>query len=62
MTVESFRIETESEADDYLKDLLAKPEFRSMDEVAMRAHKLIPDQRIVEYFTNRAREILQTYS
>jgi hypothetical protein len=31
--VESFKIESESEADEYLKDLLAEPKYRSISEV-----------------------------
>ena len=41
--VEPFKIENESEADTYLKDLLARPEYRSMTEVQSRAQKDIPD-------------------
>ena len=61
MIVESFRIESESEADDYLRDLLAKHEYRSMNEVNMRAQKYIKDKYLKNYFINKAREILKTY-
>jgi hypothetical protein len=53
--VEPFVIENESEADAYLKDLLAKHEYRSMDEVERRANKLIKDARLKNYFINKAK-------
>jgi hypothetical protein len=37
MIVEPFITESESEADDYLVDLLEKHAYRSMNEVTMRA-------------------------
>lgn len=58
MIVEPFRIESESEADDYLKDLLAKPEYRSMNEVNSRAHQYITDEGLRIYFIDKAKEIL----
>jgi hypothetical protein len=61
MIVESYRIESESEADDYLRDLLAKPEYRSMNEVNMRAQQLIKNDRLKSHFIKKAKEILQTY-
>ena len=60
MIIETFKIEDESEADAYLRDLLANPEYRSMDEVYVRAQKLIPDARLRNYFINRAKVILET--
>ncbi len=62
MIVEPFIIENESEADNYLKDLLAKPEYRSMDKVTIRAQKYIKDEHLKNYFSNKAKEILKTYS
>ena len=59
MNVEPFSIDKESEADDYLRDLLAKPEYRSMDEVNRRAQQLIKDQPLRSYFIKTAREILK---
>ena len=61
MTVGPFVIENESVADEYLKDLLERPEFRSMDEVKMRAQKYIKDARLKDYFNNKAAEIIKTY-
>ena len=61
MSVEPFIIENESEADDYLRGLLEKHEYRSMDEVNMRAQKYIKDEHLKTYFINRAKEILKTY-
>jgi hypothetical protein len=46
MKVEPFTIDSEAEADDYLNDLLKHPEYRSMDEVTMRAHKYIRDKNL----------------
>jgi hypothetical protein len=60
MTVQAFMIESEAEADDYLRDLLAKPEYRSMSEVELRAHKYINDDGLAKYFTDKAREILSS--
>lgn len=54
MSIESFKIETEFEADEYLDDLLSRPKFRSMDEVNIRARKYIIDERIRDYFIEQA--------
>lgn len=56
--IASYRIESESEADAYLSDLLAKEEYRSMLEVEHRANQFIPDDELRAYFINKAREIL----
>ncbi len=56
--VESFKIENEIYADEYLGALLAKPEYRSMNEVEMRAQKYIQDERVKKYFIGKAREML----
>jgi hypothetical protein len=56
--VEKYTIDDESEADAYLKDLLAKDEFRSIDEVKNRSKELIKDESLRIYFINKAREIL----
>jgi hypothetical protein len=61
MIVKSFMIENEFEADDYLRDLLAKHEYRSMNEVNMRAQKYIKDEHLKNYFINKARGILKNY-
>jgi hypothetical protein len=59
--VEPFQIENESEADDYLKSLLERPEYRSMGEVKMRAQKYIRDINLKNYFIDKATEILKSY-
>ncbi|BBQ53253.1 hypothetical protein WP2S18C03_23340 [Aeromonas veronii] len=41
--IERFKIENVTEADAFLRDLLAKDEYRSMDEVIVRARELVPD-------------------
>jgi hypothetical protein len=43
--IEPFIIENESEADEYLRDLFDKHEYRSIDEVNMLAQKYIRDAR-----------------
>jgi transcriptional regulator with XRE-family HTH domain len=59
MKVETFKIESEAEADDYLKDLLEKDEYRSMNVVEVRAQELIKDEHLKNYFINKAKEILK---
>ena len=59
--VEPFKIENESEADDYLKQLFEKPEYRSMDEAYIRAQELIEDSRLKIYFIDEAKERLKAY-
>lgn len=54
-----FVIESEFEADEYLTDLLNRPEYRSMDEVRRRAAVYIKDERLENYFINKAKECLQ---
>jgi hypothetical protein len=62
--VKPFIIESESEADDYLRDLLKKDDYESvseaMHEVNMRARKYIKDQQLKKYFINKAKETLKT--
>ena len=52
-------IESESEADEYLKALLEKPEYRSMNEVHMRAANYIKDEHLKNYFINKAKEYFE---
>lgn len=59
--IESFKIENEQEADDYLKDLLDKHEYRRVDEVLLRAQKLIPDARLRVYFIDKGKAMLKAY-
>ncbi len=51
-------IESESEADDYLTALFEKPEYRSLDEVETRAAKYIKDERLKNYFINKAKALI----
>jgi hypothetical protein len=51
----SFRIENKTYADDYLKALFENPEYRSMDQVHMRAAKYISDPRVKKYFIDKAK-------
>ncbi|MEA9588735.1 hypothetical protein VC279_02955 [Xanthomonas sp. WHRI 10064A] len=57
--IEPYKIESESEADAYLRDLLAKEEFRSMREVEQSATQFIQDHKLRAYFINQAKEILK---
>jgi hypothetical protein len=59
--VGSWKIESEGEADEYLKDLLSKPEYRRVDELLLRAQAHVPDKEIRVYFINKGREMLRTY-
>jgi hypothetical protein len=56
--IQSFMIESESEADDFLTALFEKPEFRSMGEVQMSAAKYIKDARLKNYFITKAEAYL----
>jgi hypothetical protein len=60
MIIEPFIIESESETDAYLRDLLEKPEYRSMNEVKIRAQKYIKDAHLTNYFVNKAKGMLKT--
>jgi hypothetical protein len=55
-----FKIESETEADYYLRNVLAQQKYRSMDEVHSRARK-IKDSRLKVYFINKGNEILKAY-
>lgn len=59
--IESYRIDSEYEADDYLKHLLDEPEYRRDDEILLRAQKFIPDVCIRVYFIDKGREMLKAY-
>jgi hypothetical protein len=61
VTVEPFKIENETEADEYLKDLLATPQYRSMNEVQIRAQNHITDAQLNKYFIDKAKDILKSY-
>jgi hypothetical protein len=60
MTIRLSMIGSESDADAYLKDLLAEEGKRSM--TIIRSHAVrIEDKRLKEYFIGKGREILRTY-
>lgn len=61
MMVEPFKIESESEADSYLRDLLEKSKYRTIDEIEIRAQQYIEDNKIKNYFVKKARGMLKTY-
>ncbi len=57
--IRSFTIENEIYADEYLTDLLKNPEDRSMDVVCVRADEYCKDERVKNYFINKAKEMLR---
>lgn len=57
--IESFKIENKEEADAYLEDLLNKPDYRSLDEIKLRAQKLIPNSELANYFIAKGAKILE---
>ncbi len=59
--IESWKIESKQEADDYLKDLLDKPDYRRLDEVLLRAQKHVPDAQIRAYFIDKGKALLKAY-
>lgn len=57
--IQSFKIEHETEEDFFLKDLLAKDENRSVSEIIVRAHNLIPDETLRMYFISKGKQMLE---
>jgi hypothetical protein len=55
--IQSYMIENESDADEYLTALFEKPEYRSMDEARMRASKYIKDEHLKNYFIDNAKSL-----
>jgi hypothetical protein len=55
-----FVIDNEIDADEYLTALFEKPDYRSMDEVHMRAEKYIKNDHLKNYFINKAKELLNS--
>jgi hypothetical protein len=58
--IQTYMIENEPEADYYLTSLFDKSEYRSMDVVHVRAAEHIKDERLKNYFINKARELLRS--
>lgn len=56
--IESYKIESEAEADAYLSDLFSDPQRRSMDEAVVRADMHIPSEQIRSYFLSQAEKLL----
>jgi hypothetical protein len=61
MKSEPHTIDSESEADDYLTDLLKDLTNRSMDVVTIHAQERIKDANIKTYFVNKAKVMLKAY-
>ncbi|MCK1396432.1 hypothetical protein [Bradyrhizobium sp. 1] len=55
-----FVLDRQDEVDDYLEQLLEKPQYRSIDEVEHRAQTLIKDASLRSYFISKGREMLAT--
>jgi hypothetical protein len=56
-----FVIDNEIDADEYLTALFEKPDYRSTDEVHMRAEKYIKnDDHLKNYFINKTKELLNS--
>lgn len=56
--ISTYKIESEAEADSYLKDLLEKKKYQSISEVERRSLKLIDDEKLRKYFIEKAKGIL----
>ncbi|TWD53394.1 hypothetical protein FB480_104217 [Agrobacterium vitis] len=57
-SVDTFKISTVAEADEYLSDLLSQERYCSLDEIERRATMYTVDRDMAEYFLKRGREIL----
>ena len=56
--IQRFKIENETDADFFLKYLLAKDENRSVNEIIVRANNLIPDETLRMYFISKGKQML----
>lgn len=59
MEVESFSIDSEREADDYLSSLLETPQYRSADEIGQRAAMYVKDAILRVYFVTQGTAMLR---
>jgi hypothetical protein len=59
-TIETYKIESEADADYYVTSLLADPQYRSIAVVNMRAQQLISDPQLRKYFIAKGQEILNS--
>jgi hypothetical protein len=59
--LESYIIESRLEADEYLSELLENEEYRTVEEVHIRAEKYIQDALIKKYFIEKAEEMLLVF-
>lgn len=59
--LEPYIIESKLEADEYLSELLKNEEYRSIEEVHIRAEKYIKDALIKKYFIDKAEEMLLVF-
>ena len=60
--IQTYMIESEDEAHDYLTDLLKTPAYRSIGEVEARAEKYIKDPQLKNYFVTKAKAYLENLS
>lgn len=59
LIIQRFKIENETDADFFLKDLLAKDENRSVIEIIVRANNLISDETLRMYFIGKGKQMLE---
>ena len=57
---ETYKIESNTEADHYLKELFKIPKYRSMDEVLIRSHDVKGDE-LRKYFIEKGRKMLREF-
>ena len=57
--IQRFKIENETDADFFLKYLLAKDENRSVIEIIVRANNLISDETLRMYFIGTGKQMLE---
>lgn len=55
-----YTIDDEDEADSYLNAVLQKPEYRSMEEVIIRAQKYARNEHIKQYMIARGQVMLES--
>jgi len=58
--IESYKIESQAEADAYLNDIFSDKQRRSMDEAVVHANRLIADGHIRSYFLSQAQKLLSS--
>ena len=60
--IESYSIDSEAEANYYLTALLKTREYRSANEIEVRAAKYIKSVELKAYFIGKGKEFLKSYA